>query len=103
MGPQGPAGPAGVTGRTVKTRTVDLPANAHTLIDITCDPGSVPIAGGGHIGTSFSGWGDAKIAYIAESDIDLAGTGWQITAVTTQSADPSTSFVAHVICIVAAE
>jgi hypothetical protein len=103
QGPAGPAGPAGVTGRTVVTASIDLPANSSSLLDPKCPAGTVPISGGAHVGTTFPGYGTAAAAYIAESDLDVAGTGWASTAVTTANADPSTHFVAHVICIVAAE
>jgi hypothetical protein len=99
----GPQGPAGVTGRTVVTLTADLPANTHMVLDPQCPSGTLPISGGAHVGSTFPGWGDAAFAYVAESDIDNAGTGWGSTLVTTNSANSSTHFVAHVICIVAAE
>jgi hypothetical protein len=72
-------------------------------MDPQCPTGAVPISGGAHVGSSFLGHANASIAYVAESDLDVAGTGWASTAVTTANADPSTHFVAHVICIVAAE
>ena len=106
-GPAGPAGaagatgatgPAGVSGRTVVTATADVPANAHTMLDPQCPNGTVPLGGGGHIGNTYLGHGDATIAYIAESDLDAAGTGWNFTVVTTSNADASTRFVLHVIC-----
>jgi hypothetical protein len=104
-GPQGPAGatgpqgPAGVSGRQVVTATIDLPPNSFTLLDPQCPNGTVPISGGAHVGNSFPGWGNATVAYVAESDLDNAGTGWGSTVVTTASANPSTHFVAHVICV----
>jgi hypothetical protein len=98
-GPQGPAGPAALLGYEVVTMTFDLPANSHTVMDPKCPSGKVPIAGGAHVGTNFNGWANAEFAYIPESDLDLAGTGWASTVVTTANADPSTRFVAHVICV----
>jgi hypothetical protein len=100
-GPTGPQGPAGVLGRVVVTATIDLPASSHTVLDPQCPSGTVPIAGGAHVGSGFAGWGDASIAYVSESDVDNAGTGWGSTVVTTSSANPSTHFVAHVICVAA--
>ena len=81
------------------TQTADVPANAHTILDPQCPAGTAPISGGGHVGSNYNGWGNAGFAYISESDLDNAGTGWAITAVTTANADPSTRFVAHVICV----
>jgi hypothetical protein len=57
------------------------------------------MGGGGHVGTTFLGHGNATIAYIAESDLDNTGTGWAFTLVTTNNADPTTRFVVHVICV----
>jgi hypothetical protein len=102
-GATGPQGPAGLLGRTVKTLPVDLPANSHTVVDIACDTGSVPMGGGAHIGSSFPGWGDAATAYVAESDLNVAGNGWASTLVTTNTAPSSTHFVAHVICVSAGQ
>ncbi|HUR51619.1 MAG TPA: collagen-like protein, partial [Mycobacteriales bacterium] len=88
IGPQGPAGPAGaagaagpagVLGRVVVTATIDLPVNSHSILDPQCPSGRVPLAGGAHVGSTYLGWGDASIAYIAESDLDNAGTGWATT------------------------
>jgi hypothetical protein len=70
-------------------------------MDPKCSEGKVPIAGGAHVGSAFPGWADAKSAYIAESDLDNAGTGWASTVVTTSLADVSNHFVAHVICVTA--
>jgi len=97
-GATGPQGPAGVLGRVVVTLTTDLPTNSFTLLDPQCPSGTVPLAGGAHVGSSFPGWGNATVAYVAESDLDNAGTGWASTVVTTASANPTTHFVAHVIC-----
>jgi hypothetical protein len=108
MGPQGPQGatgpqgPAGLLGRVVVPASIDLPSNSHTVLDPKCPAGSVPIAGGGHVGSSFNGWGNAAFAYIAESDIDSSGQGWATTVVTTSSAD-TTHFEAHVICVSAGQ
>jgi hypothetical protein len=98
QGPTGPQGPAGVSGRVVVTVTADIPGGGHTLLDPQCPSGSVPIAGGAHVGSSFPGWGDANSAYIAESDLDVAGTGWASTVVVVSGAS-TTHFVAHVICV----
>jgi hypothetical protein len=73
------------------------------VLDPQCPSGTLPISGGAHVGSTFPGWGDAAFAYVAESDLDLAGTGWQVTVVTTNSADTSTRFVAHVICVSASQ
>jgi hypothetical protein len=97
-GATGPQGPAGVLGRVVVTVTADVPAGAHTLLDPQCPSGTVPMAGGAHVGSSFPGWGDATSAYVAESDLDLASTGWASTAVVV-SGGSTTHFVAHVICV----
>jgi len=102
-GATGPQGPAGVLGRVVVSVTADLPANTHTILNPQCPSGTVPLAGGAHVGTNFPGWGNADVAYVAESDLDNAGTGWAATVVTTSSADVSTRFIAHVICVGASQ
>jgi hypothetical protein len=99
QGPAGPQGPAGLLGRVVQTAAADLTSNSHAVLDPQCPSGTVPISGGAHVGTTFTGWGNATIAYISESDLDDTGTGWASTAVTTSNLASPMHFVAHVVCV----
>ncbi len=99
QGDPGPQGPAGVLGRVVITASADLGTNSFTVLDPQCPDGTVPIAGGAHVGNAYGGLGNATIAYIAESDLDDEGTGWAATAITTSGAGTSTHFTAHVVCV----
>jgi hypothetical protein len=100
QGPAGPAGeqgPAGLPGREVVSRTVDVPTGTKQLVDVPCPTGKTPIGGGAHVGNTFPGAGDARYAYVSESDIDESGTGWASTVVV--SGQPITEFTATAICI----
>jgi len=106
-GPQGPTGatgatgaqgPAGVAGREVVSRRFDVPTDTRQLVDVPCPTGMTPIGGGAHVGNTFPGAGDARFAYVSESDIDETGTGWASTLVVV-SPQFTTEFTATAICI----
>ena len=97
-GPAGAQGPAGVAGREVVSRRFDVPTDTRQLVDVPCPTGMTPIGGGAHVGNTFPGAGDARFAYVSESDIDETGTGWASTLVVV-SPQFTTEFTATAICI----
>jgi hypothetical protein len=96
-GATGPQGPSGVSGYVVQDMQVTVASGTSKLVDVKCPIGDVPVGGGAHFGNSFSGGGDARFAYVSESDIDDAGTGWASTLVVT-GAESASTFMATAIC-----
>ena len=99
QGGQGTQGPAGLIGYQVVTTTVTVPgAPSSVLQDVACPTGMVPVGGGAHYGNTFQGLADAQYAYVSESDIDDAHTGWASTLVTAGQ-QSATEFTATAICV----
>ena len=95
----GARGPAGkVTGYAVVRRYFTVDTGTQLLADVQCSADKVPIGGGAHYGNSFPGLGNAQWAYVAESSIDEAGTGWAATLVVTPN-QGNTFFEVDAICI----
>ncbi|HUD37215.1 MAG TPA: hypothetical protein VMR14_09990 [Streptosporangiaceae bacterium] len=78
-------------------RTFVVRQGHQRVFDITCPSGYVPVGGGGHVGDNE--WLGSNPAYtgISESDVDLAHTGWAVTAFVT-SLQSRTSFTADAVC-----
>jgi hypothetical protein len=86
-----------VSGSSVQTQYFTVGTDSKLLADVQCPAGSLPIGGGAHYGNAFPGLGDARWAYVSESSIDEARTGWAATLVVTASQGP-TYFEVNAIC-----
>ena len=97
-GDTGPQGPPGVSGYNVVTQYFTVNTGTQKLADVQCPAGQVPIGGGAHYGNAFPGLGNAQWAYVSESSIDEARTGWASTLVVTAN-QGNTYFEVNAICV----
>lgn len=97
-GATGPQGPAGLVGLVVVSQGVSVATDTTQSVDVACPSGKVPVGGGGHYGSSNVFPGGSKYAFVVESDIDIAGTGWKTTFAVV-SPQSSSAFTATAICV----
>lgn len=97
-GATGRQGPPGVSGYNVVTRYFTVNTGTQLLADVQCPSGQVPVGGGAHYGNAFPGLGNAQWAYVSESSIDEARTGWAATLCVTAN-QGNTYFEVNAICV----
>ncbi|MGN6162103.1 MAG: hypothetical protein ACTHOG_10445 [Marmoricola sp.] len=88
----------GLTRYHVVTQYVTVPAGDSTrTVDVKCPTGEVALGGGAHYGNTWSPQASVKWAYVAESSIDAAHTGWSSELVTVAPQGAS-MFTANAVC-----
>jgi hypothetical protein len=79
------------------TRQFNVASGTSMVADVKCPSYAIPVGGGANLGSSYQGTGDSRYAYVAESNLDDAHTGWASTLVVT-AAQSATTFTATAIC-----
>jgi hypothetical protein len=93
------SGAAGGSSAQYKVIEKDVVVNTGQtlMVNVKCPMGYEPIGGGGHYGTnSFPGGVTSGGEYVAESDINVAHSGWETAVVNTESG--RSSFTVDAVC-----